>query len=223
MLTRCAVQPRYHFCGGEGQFWQRPAYTQGGDATHVCRMIGMGNVQAETKGRRKWLHALSLTPMGAMAAATLAQSPADATACPYPYARLSTKRAASGGGGGGGEGGDGGAPAPKRPRPEFAKDARGWVAESCWFCMSSPKFETHLVASIGEETYVAMAKGPLVPLHVLVLPIVHKRCTLELSESEDKEVAAYLGALRKRCEAHGEVLLVFERCVAGSNPPTYLA
>ena len=68
--------PRYHFCGGEGQFWQRPAYTQGGDATHVCRMIGLGNVQAETKGRRKWLHALSLTPMGAMAAATLAQAPA---------------------------------------------------------------------------------------------------------------------------------------------------
>ena len=54
--------------------------------------------------------------------------------------------------------------------------------------MSSPKFETHLVASIGEETYVAMAKGPLGPSHVLVLPIVHKRCTLELSESEDKEV-----------------------------------
>ena len=65
--------PRYHFCAGEGQFWQRPAYTQGGDATHVCRMIGLGNVQAETKGRRKWLHALSLTPMGAMAPATLAQ------------------------------------------------------------------------------------------------------------------------------------------------------
>ena len=89
--------------------------------------------------------------------------------------------------------------------------------------MSSPKFETHLVASIGEETYVAMAKGPLGPSHVLVLPIVHKRCTLELSESEDKEVAAYLGALRKRCEAHGEVLLVFERCVARSNVPTYPA
>ena len=181
--------PRYHFCAGEGQFWQRPAYTQGGDATHVCRMIGLGNVQAETKGRRKWLHALSLTPMGAMAAATLAQAPADATACPYPYARPSSKRAA--GDGGGGDGGDGGAPAPKRPRPEFAKDAREWVAESCWFCMSSPKFETHLVASIGEETYLAMAKGPLGPSHVLVLPIVHKRCTLELSESEDKEVAAY--------------------------------
>ena len=27
--------PRYHFCGGEGQFWQRPAYTQGCDATLV--------------------------------------------------------------------------------------------------------------------------------------------------------------------------------------------
>ena len=31
-----------------------------------------------------------------------------------------------------------------------------------------------------------MAKGPLVPHHVLVLPIVHKRCTLELSESAAK-------------------------------------
>lgn len=205
----CALQPRYHVCGSEGQYWQRPAYRQGGGAVHVCRLVGLAGVQSDTKGRNKWLHALSLIPMGMMAPATLAQAPSDATECPYPYARL-PKRVAN-------VSGDVVARAPKRPRPEFSKDTRSWVAESCWFCMSSPKFETHLVASIGEETYLAMAKGPLVPHHVLVLPIVHKRCTLELSESEDKELAAYLDALRRFCEARGEALLVFERYMANSQ------
>ena len=69
----CALQPRYHVCGSEGQYWQRPAYRQGGGAVHVCRLVGLAGVQSDTKGRNKWLHALSLIPMGMMAPATLAQ------------------------------------------------------------------------------------------------------------------------------------------------------
>ena len=89
--------------------------------------------------------------------------------------------------------------------------------DSCWFCMSSPKFESHLVPSIGEETYVAMAKGSLTDHHALVLPIVHKRCLLELSESEEKEVGAYLEAMRRCCEARGQKLVVFERYMGRSQ------
>ena len=206
-----AIRPRYHFCGDEGQFWQRPAYRQPGEgSTHVCRMLGLAAVQADSKGRKKWLHAASLVPMSQMAPAVLSQAPADTTDCPYPYARLGPLKRAGGGAGGG-------QPKAKRPRPEFAKDTREWVADSCWFCMSSPKFESHLVSSIGEETYVAMAKGPLTDHHALVLPIVHKRCLLELSESEEKEVSAYLEAMRRCCEARGQQLVVFERYMGRSQ------
>ena len=38
------LRPRYHFCGGEGAFWQRPPYRL--DArSHACRMVGLSRVQ----------------------------------------------------------------------------------------------------------------------------------------------------------------------------------
>ena len=71
-------------------------------------------------------------------------------------------------------GGGGGA---KRARREYATDGRAWVNESCWFCLASPQFEAHFVVSVAEESYVAMAKGPLLPMHCLILPIAHVPCS----------------------------------------------
>jgi hypothetical protein len=31
----------------------------------------------------------------------------------------------------------------------------------CWFCLSNPKVEKHLVISVAEESYLALAKGPI--------------------------------------------------------------
>jgi hypothetical protein len=38
---------------------------------------------------------------------------------------------------------------------------RGPIRSDCWFCLATPDAETHLVVSIGEECYVALAKGAI--------------------------------------------------------------
>lgn len=56
--------------------------------------------------------------------------------------------------------------------------------EFCFFCLSDPRIARHLITSVGSETYLALAKGPLTtssinpstlsfPGHVLIIPIAH--------------------------------------------------
>ena len=124
-----ALRPRYHFCASEGQFWQRPPFRQGGICGHVCRLVAMAHVQPDKK--QKWVHALSLVPMKAMAAAQLGVAPPGTTGSPYPSAPPLPGAAPPPPGAAGGRG-------TKRPRPDFVKDERPWVTQSCWFCMVRP-------------------------------------------------------------------------------------
>ena len=52
----------------------------------------------------------------------------------------------------------------------------------CWFCLSSPEVEKHLVVSVGTQVYVALAKGGLNKQHVLILPIGHFQSLVTCSE-----------------------------------------
>ncbi|CAI9269023.1 unnamed protein product [Lactuca saligna] len=51
-------------------------------------------------------------------------------------------------------------------------------SKECWFCLSSPNVESHLITSVGKNCCCALAKGPLVQHHVLILPIEHLPNTL---------------------------------------------
>jgi diadenosine tetraphosphate (Ap4A) HIT family hydrolase len=206
--------PRYHFCGAEAEHYARPAYRQGG--AHVCRLVALAPVSAGTKP--KWLHALSLVPTAACPPAQLAVEPAGTTESPFPYTKIAAAARSGGGGGGGASGGGGGdGPPAKRPKREFLTDARSWISQSCWFCLSSAQFESHLVTSVGDEAYVCLAKGPLLPHHALVLPIAHRQCSLHLTAEEAREVAAYVAALREWFEARGQAVLLFERYMGNSQ------
>lgn len=55
-----------------------------------------------------------------------------------------------------------------------------FISDSCWFCLSSPSVEKHLVISVGTHCYLALAKGPLNPYHVLILPIAHHQSTTKV-------------------------------------------
>nr|CAH0106221.1 unnamed protein product [Daphnia galeata] len=88
----------------------------------------------------------------------------------------------------------------------------------CWFCLSSPEVEKHLVISVGEHCYVAMPKGPLVPEHVLILPIGHYQSIIELPEEVLEEVDKYpfldynlLWAITKALKTVGKSVVFFER------------
>lgn len=108
--------------------------------------------------------------------------------------------AGTGGGGGGGSGGGGGGP-PESYVCHKCKVAGHWIQDCplrkpaeptratpaqppapCWFCLSSPQVEKHLVVSVGTQVYLALAKGGLTSDHCLILPIEHSPCATALDQ-----------------------------------------
>ncbi|KAJ2553848.1 hypothetical protein EV175_002792 [Coemansia sp. RSA 1933] len=108
---------------------------------------------------------------------------------------------------------------------------------SCWFCLSNPDVDQNLMVAIGDEAYVAMAKGALVvggnasqgfqghksPVpggaHVLVVPIVHTDSLRRVRESTDdsdkglcSEIDRWMDAIAALFAEHGCVPLAFETC-----------
>ncbi|ODQ65013.1 hypothetical protein NADFUDRAFT_51612 [Nadsonia fulvescens var. elongata DSM 6958] len=82
---------------------------------------------------------------------------------------------------------------------------------TCFLCLSNPALAKHLIVSIGEDVYIALAKGPLTispAWHVLVVPIAHVPTFKALNRSESGlenpnasaevllEMAKYTTALR---------------------------
>ncbi|KAI8594680.1 CwfJ C-terminus 1-domain-containing protein-like protein [Dissophora ornata] len=58
-----ALQPRYHFAGSSGQFWERSPYknTKNGGAEHATRFISLGEVG--NKNKQRWFYAFNLVPL----------------------------------------------------------------------------------------------------------------------------------------------------------------
>jgi Protein similar to CwfJ C-terminus 1 len=69
--------------------------------------------------------------------------------------------------------------------------------EKCWFCLSSQNVEKHLVISIGDNFYLALAKGPLNEDHVLILSITHIQCAAMLNADDWKELEKFKAALKR--------------------------
>eukprot|EP00891_Asterochloris_glomerata_P004628 jgi/Astpho2/4628/e_gw1.00067.405.1_t len=106
--------------------------------------------------------------------------------------------------------------APPAQGPEPGKPVDG-----CWFCLSNPNADVELVASIGEECYLAIDKGAINDNHVLLVPIEHYPSTLTCSPNFHAEMERYLSALRSCFAAQGQELVAFERFLnlrkAGGN------
>ncbi|KAG1653851.1 hypothetical protein FOA52_009081 [Chlamydomonas sp. UWO 241] len=97
------------------------------------------------------------------------------------------------------------------PREPKAPREQPTSSEGCWFCLGSSAADVALVASVGEEAYIAMDKGGIDGTHVLVVPIDHARCSAELSPGAFAEVDRYLSALSSAYAAKGLVMIAFER------------
>jgi diadenosine tetraphosphate (Ap4A) HIT family hydrolase len=78
-------------------------------------------------------------------------------------------------------------------------------------------FKGHLVTSVGDDAYLTLAKGPLVPNHVLVVPITHRANSLELSDGEAAELERYVGSLRRCFASAGKEMILFERYMGNSQ------
>lgn len=71
-----------------------------------------------------------------------------------------------------------------------------FLSEKCWFCLSSPSVEKHMVISVGDNFYLALAKGPLDETNILILSVTHIQSASLLSEDDWKELEKFKDALR---------------------------
>lgn len=71
------------------------------------------------------------------------------------------------------------------------------LLEKCWFCLSSPSVEKHMVISVGDNFYLALAKGPLDETNILILSVTHIQSSALLTEDDWKELEKFKDALRK--------------------------
>ena len=84
----------------------------------------------------------------------------------------------------------------------------------CFFCLSNPNLATHLISSIGNDSYLTIAKGPLTtsttnevsginyPAHALIIPLTHSP-TLALIPDEDnarEKTYAEMGMFKEAME-----------------------
>lgn len=89
--------------------------------------------------------------------------------------------------------------------------------DECFFCLSNPKVATHLISSIGEDTYLTNAKGPLTtektnsqfdidfPAHILIIPLTHSP-SLALITEEDGTRKKTFGEMNRYKNALQEMI-----------------
>jgi len=209
LIARMAVKlrPRYHLAGVRDTFYERLPYrnhrVMQEPARHTTRFIGLAEVGNLEK--KKWLYAFNIVPMAALPSTELTAQPPNATEMPFKAKDIEVS--------------EGGMNKPqintffysdKPPEDDEKKgkkrkhDAEGGgnkkpftPSGSCWFCLSSAEVEKHLVVSIGNHSYLALAKGGLTPDHVMVLPIACYPSSLEIPEEVADEISRFKSALKK--------------------------
>ncbi|KAJ3056074.1 hypothetical protein HK097_008202 [Rhizophlyctis rosea] len=96
----------------------------------------------------------------------------------------------------------------------------------CWFCLSNPGLEKHLIVDVQSNTYVTLAKGSLIEWggHMLIVPIGHYRSTWHMRKSEEEEAKGSLeeieeirGRLTKLYRKMGSVTVGFEMFGGGGE------
>ena len=60
--------------------------------------------------------------------------------------------------------------------------------DACWFCLSDPDAELHLIVSVANDMYLAMAKGGINDDNALIIPIQHTDNMANLSDVAYKEI-----------------------------------
>ncbi|MPC07845.1 CWF19-like protein 1 [Portunus trituberculatus] len=169
---------------------------------HVTRFIGLAKVGNPEK--QKWLYAFNITPMSKCEPTELVKQPPDRSGkdtrgAQFFYdmnAKMGDERGQKRKGGG--EGGERKRLPPKPTGP-------------CWFCLASPEVEKHLVVSVGDHTYLALAKGGLVSEHLLILPITHFQSTPDLDDDCLQEIEKFKKALKAMFKKKGKRAVFFER------------
>lgn len=179
------LKPRYHFSSSDSFFerepFRHPAVDEGPALTRITRFISLASFGNANK--QKWLYAFSIDPKQSDTSA----APVGTT--PSPFLSSIKKRAASAAG----EFNHRFSSATDhRPSKRARRPPPG--PEECFFCLSNPTLATHLIASIGDESYLTAARGPLpspdtfqsLPgsSHILIIPLAHYPRLADIPEAD---------------------------------------
>lgn len=216
------LKARYHFVASPDKYYERQPYRNLSvhqDYREIAtRFIGLAPVG--NKEKEKWIYACSLQPISKMRMTDLLQATTDETECPFDVTLLKQPTPGkivkyTGNGqffynmdsnddGHGNKRKNWGAGNREKKKIEFDPN-------TCWFCLSSPTVERHLVISVGSHCYLALAKGPLTPDHVLILPITHHQATTQVPDEVNEEIKKFKESLMKMFASLGQLVVFFER------------
>ncbi|CAL5874966.1 uncharacterized protein PFLUO_LOCUS9269 [Penicillium psychrofluorescens] len=209
------LKPRYHLSPTDGFFYEREPFfhmptEDDPDAKPLTRFIGM----ASYASKQKWMYAFTLDPKAAPSFTV----PTGATASPLSAAQTKRKQlphqqesfqrfAAS----------EDGRHQNRHPRKRQQRQPPPGP-DQCFFCLSNPSIATHLITSIGNESYLTTAKGPLptlktfpslgFPGHMLIIPFTHTP-TLGLISDPESRSNTYTEMQRYRTALHS---MISDRC-----------
>jgi len=188
------LRPRFHFAAAvhpQAPYMESEfAITAG---AHTTRYIELADASQTTK--RKWAYALATRALSSLASTNLPSVSPTTNPCPYQDTPTKRRRV-------------------MEPRPSYPRlDPNA----KCWFCLDSQK-DTHLVTHIGNHIYVALAKGGLVPQHVLLVPIQHFRSSLTFDIEARTEIQKFKLVTKDFfADQLQSDLVVFERCAKTSG------
>ena len=110
-------------------------------------------------------------------------------------------------------------PKNKYIKKEVSKSSKSNL--NCWFCLSNPEIEKHLLISIQEESYLAFPKGGLTNDHILLISMEHSNCFMNLSDNSMNEIELYLKNLKKFYETKNKSIIIFERNISLNKVPNH--
>ena len=208
-----ALAPRYVFSPSDDDFLERRPFLQPAHP-HVTRFLALAHVANADK--QKWLFAFRLKPGEAM--------PAGEGTTGNPFLMAMERRSAAAAAEG--------SLNQKRGRAEYGDEAESYsrwnmpapvdqdrgrggtgkrFVKACWFCLEEEGCEEQFIASVGEQSYLALAKGAILDQHVLILPIEHQPALVLCSAPIWAEMERYMVALRRMAASRGELVLFYER------------
>lgn len=188
-----ALKPRYHFSVSEF-FYEREAFFHDPDASDlkpITRFISLaphGN-PAKQKSLYAFTYQQSVDPTVPL--------PVGTTASPFRSRNKVNKRPAQEMNASYRFSNNDGNQARKRGKGHRGQRQPPPGPGECFFCLSNPNIETHLISSIGEDSYLTVAKGPLTtsetnasvgidyPAHALIIPLTHAATIAFMNDEPD--------------------------------------
>jgi len=93
----------------------------------------------------------------------------------------------------------------------------------CWFCLSNDKTDKSLIFHVGNDVYLALDKGPIVPRHIQIIPIDHYDKSFLLPHNVQEEIKGLkMRLLNVYRTKFNENLIFYERAVKLRNDISHM-